>query len=226
MVKILIAPQFSDVEFDHVNLNETMKLMFDKEEQERNFPSPFHQTMFIDQVIAMHDDTMLFGGWLEDQRFLNDHFLVHDPEQDTMIHIGLDIMLPIGTRIVAHDNGTVVDVFIDKSTMNGWGGRVTVLYDNPKDENFGYMIYGHLHHQRIVHVGQLVQAGDTIGYVTNETQNGGWFPHVHIQVVDQDFMNMFAPKDIDGLVTHSNMLDTILPHVVDPTCIVFDCNEM
>jgi peptidoglycan LD-endopeptidase LytH len=89
-------------------------------------------------------------------------------------HKGVDIFAPRGTPVVAAAAGTVV-----KRDSNGLGGLS--VYERDLDGRTIYY-YAHLNGWRAgLKEGDLVRAGDTIGYV-GSTGNVSGSPHLHFSV--------------------------------------------
>jgi murein DD-endopeptidase MepM/ murein hydrolase activator NlpD len=85
-------------------------------------------------------------------------------------HPGLDISTPIGTKIHAPADGTVVSC----RQEGGYGNAVVI------DHGYGIVTrYGHLA-SFAVRPGQRLRRGDVIGYVGNTGRSTG--PHVHYEV--------------------------------------------
>ncbi|MBP1964143.1 murein hydrolase activator EnvC family protein [Paenibacillus aceris] len=102
-------------------------------------------------------------------------------------HAGIDIGAPIGTSIVAVDNGIVL--YAGKA--NGFGNWVVIKHNN------GLMsVYGHMYGDGIyVSVGQEVHRGEVIAVVGNDGQSTG--PHLHFAVaagITGNQMNYIDPR--------------------------------
>ncbi|OPH57827.1 hypothetical protein BC351_04845 [Paenibacillus ferrarius] len=102
-------------------------------------------------------------------------------------HAGIDIGAPIGTSIVAVDNGIVL--YAGKA--NGFGNWVVIKHTN------GLMsVYGHMYGDGIyVSVGQEVNRGQVIAVVGNDGQSTG--PHLHFAVaagITGNQMNYIDPR--------------------------------
>lgn len=111
------------------------------------------------------------------------------------IHAGIDINVPARTMVVADAECTVVWVGTDYPDAHGWGNRVIVkLHDIDI-----WMIYAHLG-APICRVGNRMEVGSPIGLVGSVRENGGWFPHVHVQSMTKAAWEMFLvnPASIDG----------------------------
>jgi len=89
-----------------------------------------------------------------------------------IMHEGIDLGSPMGTRVYATGNGRVV---IDNSEMSGYGLQVLI------DHGFGYKTrYAHLS-RILVAPGQYVKRGEVIGLVGTTGRSTG--PHLHYEVI-------------------------------------------
>lgn len=88
-------------------------------------------------------------------------------------HDGIDIFAPRHAPAVAAANGVIMQV-----NENALGGKVVWL--NAAGKNFT-LYYAHLDSQ-LVHPGQIVKAGDTIGLVGNTGNARTTSPHLHFGI--------------------------------------------
>jgi len=66
-----------------------------------------------------------YGGFGEDRSIIWHGF---EEKAEKMIHLGTDFNnLPVGQPVASLCSGTVVDIWNDDSTFNGWGGRIVIL---------------------------------------------------------------------------------------------------
>lgn len=118
------------------------------------------------------------GRYDEDRRGLYEHELFGGQRT---VHMGLDIGGPAGTTLYAPR-----------------AGRVLHRGYNPEDGDYGYVLvtehhlrgrpiwalWGHLSADSIARwePGSAFAAGDVLGAMGTVSENGGWPPHVHIQL--------------------------------------------
>ena len=97
------------------------------------------------------------------------------------VHIGIDIAAPAGTPIYAFDDGVIF-----KQTYNAlpqdYGG--TIITKHHFEGKALYVLHGHLSRASLaLHLESArFQKGDIIAYVGEKEENGGWNPHLHIQL--------------------------------------------
>lgn len=103
------------------------------------------------------------------------------------IHLGEDMTLPPGTKIVAIAHGKVsyATEHPGKSKdARNWGG-VVIMGHWLNDDVAVYSLYGHLVLDRMVKQGSFVRQGHPLGTVADKfTPQGGWWeiPHLHAQI--------------------------------------------
>lgn len=175
-----------------VNLNEA----FRNSEKNLNMRDVYDQNRLLEQV-AEKGTYRTYGGFAEERIDLWRGF-EHGVEK--MVHLGVDFNnLPPEEPVCAVAAGQVIHVMVDESPFNGWGGRVMI-----QDEKYVYL-YGHLvaEAENLPTVGDAkIQKGDVIGYVGAPEENGGWFPHLHLQIMTRAYVKPYE-KDLarlDGVI--------------------------
>jgi murein DD-endopeptidase MepM/ murein hydrolase activator NlpD len=115
------------------------------------------------------------------------------------IHLGEDINVPVGTEVVAGAQCEVVHRDADCPQQYGWGNRVIVKLRGVD----AWIIYAHLSHGFSCRRGDILAKGATIGYVGSPEENGGWYPHLHVQAMTMAAWKRFEndPESVDGYCT-------------------------
>lgn len=136
------------------------------------------------------DADSVYGGYMENRSFLwRESYL---EKEKKFIHLGVDVYVPIGVPVRCPVPCRVLEVFNDKDNNGGWGTRVTVETDR------GIVVFAHLCHfnnPRGYRVGRKYPAGLWLGLIGTPEQNGGWFPHLHLQGIrDKSLLN----SNLDG----------------------------
>ncbi len=99
------------------------------------------------------------------------------------IHIGLDLFADAGTAVFAPIDGEIVGC--NDNGMNQDYGPVIILRHRTDDGIEFFTLYGHLSRESLVglSIGKRVTAGDKIATLGAASVNGGWTPHLHLQVI-------------------------------------------
>ena len=101
-------------------------------------------------------------------------------------HLGLDIIVPYNSVVFCPLDGYVHK--LGKETQKGNYGGYLILKHKIKNEIF-YSLYGHLKTPHKVQLGQKILAGQELALIGKESDSGGWFCHLHLQVLTQKAMN-------------------------------------
>ena len=101
-------------------------------------------------------------------------------------HLGLDIIVPYSSVVFCPLDGTVYK--LGKETQKGNYGGYLVIKHEIKDQTF-YSLYGHLKTPLKLQLGQKILAGQELGKIGKESDSGGWFCHLHLQIITQKAMN-------------------------------------
>jgi 4-aminobutyrate aminotransferase-like enzyme/Ser/Thr protein kinase RdoA (MazF antagonist) len=131
--------------------------------------------------------TPAIGRYLEDRRvYDSDAFVAELPGERRTLHLGVDVFLPAGEPILAPLDGVVRDVAW-RPAARDWGG-IVVLDHRTADGVCFHTFYGHLDRATTERVapGHAIARGDVVGHLGDERENGGWAPHLHLQLLTTD----------------------------------------
>jgi 4-aminobutyrate aminotransferase-like enzyme/Ser/Thr protein kinase RdoA (MazF antagonist) len=117
------------------------------------------------------------------------------------VHIGLDLYMEAGTEVCAPLAG-VLHARRDNCGPRDYGPTLILRHEIEPGLTF-YTLYGHLSRPALeLHeVGDRVEAGEVIGWLGDIAVNGGWTPHLHIQIVtdlldrEGDFPGVALPEE-------------------------------
>jgi 4-aminobutyrate aminotransferase-like enzyme/Ser/Thr protein kinase RdoA (MazF antagonist) len=139
-------------------------------------PKPFAMGRY-DEPRALYTSTLFTPG-------------EHPIDPSRTIHLGLDVFASEGTPIYAPLPGRIACVQTNTGYLDY--GTVVVLEHELQDDQQAthrfYSLYGHLSQDNAAKlaVDQTVRKGDAIGTLGAPDENGGWAPHVHIQLIVDD----------------------------------------
>jgi len=134
---------------------------------------------------AFHETNaaFLFGGYGEDRNLYSGSVLFNQPEMEARtIHLGVDIWGPAGTAVFAPLGG-VVHSFALNDNPGDYGPAI--ILEHQLDANNFYTLYGHLSTADLgkIRVGQFINRGEHIGHFGLISENGGYPPHLHFQII-------------------------------------------
>ena len=100
------------------------------------------------------------------------------------VHLGLDIFIEANSALYAPLPGRVFSL-VDNDSPLDYGPTLILEHDAGDSGVVFYTLYGHLSHTVFDQLGegQRVDAGQLIGHVGEFSENGGWAPHLHFQVM-------------------------------------------
>ncbi len=107
-----------------------------------------------------------------------------DPtDENRTVHIGLDLFAPAGTPVFAPIDGTV-HAFADNASYLDYGPVIILRHETDDGTEF-FTLYGHLSRESLsgLVAGRAVRAGEQIATFGDPSVNGGWTPHVHVQII-------------------------------------------
>ncbi len=123
------------------------------------------------------------GGWGEPRLIYNGETQVEQVANGRRrtVHLGVDVVGPAGTPVHAPIAGTVVAAE-ERPDMYDYGS-VVILEHKTADGVAFRSLYGHLSFDSFsVAVGDDVIAGEHLADFGEPHENGGWPPHLHLQV--------------------------------------------
>jgi 4-aminobutyrate aminotransferase-like enzyme/Ser/Thr protein kinase RdoA (MazF antagonist) len=138
---------------------------------------------WLDERMRAHGAVVAFGAYGEDRTcYEGDQFRTDAPEPRS-VHLGIDLFVAAGTPVRAMLPGRVVSV-VDNDVPFDYGPTVVIEHEAGQAGPF-WCLYGHLSRETLAMVrpGQHVAAGEMVATVGDHRVNGGWAPHVHVQLM-------------------------------------------
>jgi len=120
------------------------------------------------------------------------------------IHIAIDLIVNSGTPVYAVYDGTIHS-FQDNDKPLDNGPTIIIEHKTTPDGPPFFVLYGHLSRDSLtgLEIGKVVKKGEPIASVGEYSENGGWPPHLHFQlIVDMmgltgDFFGVAPPSKRD-----------------------------
>jgi len=103
------------------------------------------------------------------------------------VHLGIDLQVAPGSAVRAPLNG-VVHAFANNKAPLDYGPVVILRHALPNGAGGAqefFTLYGHLSAITLekLRVGQQITRGEKFGEVGATSENGGWAPHLHFQII-------------------------------------------
>ena len=147
----------------------------DLEEAARNLE--LFQDRFADSILA--------NGYLEERAFYNTPAFERNLNGEIEyrnIHLGTDFWVNAHTSVHTPFGGEVI-ISHNNDYHKDYGP--TLVLKHQLDDLLFYTLYGHLSRDslRMSPKGRVLQAGEELGYIGSEEENGHWLPHLHFQLI-------------------------------------------
>jgi murein DD-endopeptidase MepM/ murein hydrolase activator NlpD len=151
------------------------------------------------EQIAARQPPVGIGRWDEDRVQYRHSPLFDDAIERRSVHLGIDLFVTPGTSVHAPLAGRVHS-FADNDRLGDYGP--TVILEHRLDGVPFHTLYGHLSRPSLegLERGDALAAGDRIGWVGEQHENGSWPPHLHFQIIADllgmagDFPGVAAPS--------------------------------
>ncbi len=154
----------------------------------------------VDRAQSITHDGPSLGRYAELRSLYDtDAFATASGERRTL-HLGIDVFVPEGRTAYSPLDGIIHSLEI-RDRPGDYGGVIIVEYRTPEDVPF-WLLVGHLDHQSVerLQAGNRIGRGDELGSVGSRLENGGWEPHLHVQLFT-DLLGMST--DLDGVARAS-----------------------
>jgi 4-aminobutyrate aminotransferase-like enzyme/Ser/Thr protein kinase RdoA (MazF antagonist) len=143
-------------------------------------------TARVERVLAASGAAAGIGRYLE-PRILYLTPLFEGTEEDAerrTIHLGVDLFVPAGTAVCAPLAGTVALAANNDAPLD-YGPLIVLEHRAEKDDDRFFTLYGHLTRESLAGMtpGRSIAAGEPFAAVGAADVNGGWTPHLHLQVI-------------------------------------------
>jgi len=172
-------------------------------------------TEFLFAKIADSQNPVGIGRYDED-RVLYRHSPLFDGDAERRsVHLGIDLFVIEGNEI-STPLPAVVHSVTDNAGLGNYGP--TVILTHELEGTRFHTLYGHLSRSVLsrLSAGRKLSEGETLAEVGDLTENGGWPPHLHFQIIDDD---VGASGDYPGVATPSER-EAFLKLCPDPNLIL------
>jgi len=118
------------------------------------------------------------------------------------VHIGLDLFAAPGTPVLSPLDAVVHSVAINAAPLD-YGPTVILEHRAGAEGPPFYTLYGHLSRESVetLRAGAAVRKGAVVARIGDPSENGGWPPHLHFQIVTDlldrrgDFPGVASPDE-------------------------------
>lgn len=196
-------PSFTNLVFEpiiapHWFSNGIVELDFTKKHDDPN--------NYASNLLKKHQARLAIGKYGE-ERVIYDfeqYLEKNNKVEPRTVHLGIDLNLPPGEPIYAPLDSTVHS-FKNNNSFGDYGP--TVILEHEVNKNIFYTLYGHLSKNslKILKIHQTFKAGEKFAQVGDKSENGGWVPHLHFQIIlDINFENKKYFGDFPGVCSKND----------------------
>lgn len=165
-----------------------------------NLDDPEEFGTWLNCKIIRNDKKLAAGGYGEDRVVYKRSKHFGQGPDARSIHLGIDLWAKAGREVVAPFDATIHS-FQNNDNHGDYGG--TIILQHEIDGKEFYTLYGHLSLESLQHKeeGMSVNEGDTFAWLGKPSENGGWPPHLHFQLIRDmgnqkgDFYGVASPNE-------------------------------
>jgi hypothetical protein len=180
------------VVFDFTDRNEALAQL------DINDVAGFTEHLF--ERIADADLPVGIGRYNEDRVLYRHSPLFDGAGERRSIHLGIDLFVVEGSLVHAPLPARVF-AFADNARLGDYGP--TVILDHELEGVRFFTLYGHLSRATLDHIqiGGVLDPGEPFAEIGDISENGGWPPHLHFQVISEppssggDYPGVAAPSE-------------------------------
>lgn len=128
-----------------------------------------------DWIRQLHQERRIdysHGGYLEDRSLLWQGSYI---KPDEGWHLGIDYNVPEGTAVCLPISAKLMLSSVDPDKRWGWGGKLVF------EAKGMFLILGHLR-EMVAETEHIYERGSEVGVIASPLSNGGWYPHLHVQI--------------------------------------------
>lgn len=140
---------------------------------------------YLNRYLNEHNGKVAYGGYLEHRNlYERSTIFTNSVSEERNIHIGLDLWIAAGTKVLAALDGHVHS-FQNNNNLGDYGPTI-ILSHVLKNHSF-YTLYGHLSLESIasLKIGQKVTKSEPIATLGASHVNGDYAPHLHFQIIKE-----------------------------------------
>lgn len=138
---------------------------------------------YIESILTKNNAKVAFGGYNEERNLYKRSAVFNAAEtEERNIHIGLDLWIKAGTKVLAALDGKVHS-FNYNNNLGDYGP--TILLEHHIENQKFYTLYGHLSLESIAEltIGTVFTKGEPMTTLGDATVNGDYAPHLHFQII-------------------------------------------
>ncbi len=137
---------------------------------------------YVNSVKKAANCRVAYGGYGEYRGIYatSDHF--NNSENERCIHLGIDLWAAAGTAVFAPLDGTIHSFQYNNNVLD-YGA--TIITQHVLEGQIFHLLFGHLSLKSLENCVEnaKILRGSKIAELGNRSENGGWSPHLHLQMI-------------------------------------------
>jgi peptidoglycan LD-endopeptidase LytH len=137
---------------------------------------------YVNSVKKEANCRVAYGGYGEHRGIYASSGHFNNTENDRCIHLGIDLWATAGTAVFAPLDGTIHSFQYNGNVLD-YGA--TIITEHILDGQKFQLLFGHLSLKSLENCvkNAKILRGSKIAQLGNRTENGGWSPHLHLQMI-------------------------------------------
>lgn len=146
-------------------------------------------SQYINNQLQQSGSRYGIGGYNEERVLYNGNKIFEETGNvnstvinNRSVHLGIDIWAPAGTKVYVPQGG-MVHSFAFNDQPGDYGA--TIILQHQIETIVFHTLYGHVSLKDLDQMaeGKYLNRGDVLGYIGTSSENGGWPPHLHFQII-------------------------------------------
>ena len=137
---------------------------------------------YVKNVLTTKNAKVAHGGYGEHRAIYTSSEHFNSKVEDRCIHLGIDLWADAGTPVFAPLDGTIHSFRYNNQILD-YGATIITQH-----ELVGipfYLLFGHLSLKSLQNrfKNEKILRGSPFAWLGNQHENGGWLPHLHLQLI-------------------------------------------
>ena len=139
---------------------------------------------YVKKILEKNNAKIAFGGYGERRAIYTQSAHFNDDNNPRCIHLGIDFWMAAHSPVYVPLDGKIHSFKYNDQPLD-YGA--TIITEHRLNDKTFWLLFGHLSLISLENlaVGQKINRGDTLATLGEPHENGGWFPHLHLQCITE-----------------------------------------
>lgn len=139
---------------------------------------------YVQKILEKNNAKIAFGGYGERRAIYAQSAHFNDNNDPRCIHLGIDFWTAAHTPVYVPLDGKIHSFRYNDHPLD-YGA--TIITEHTHDKKTFWLLFGHLSliSLKNLEIGQKINRGDILATLGEPHENGGWFPHLHLQCITE-----------------------------------------